>query len=197
METNIILAGVGGQGILSISYVIDMAAARSGLQFKQAEVHGMSQRGGAVYSHLRIADHDIHSDLVPKGRADLVLSIEPLESLRYVEYLSPTGAVVTATEPFANIADYPDVQAILDEVARLPKAVLVPAEKLARKAGSARAANMVLLGAASPYLGLSPEMLEQCILATFERKGDKVQKTNIAGFRAGRELAAGGGQASA
>ncbi len=185
METNIILAGVGGQGIVSISFVIDMAAIWQGLQFKQAEVHGMSQRGGAVVSHLRISDSTIHSDLVPKGSAKLVLSIEPLESLRYVDYLSPSGTLVTGIDPFVNISDYPDVDVILDGIATLPSHTLVAADRLARQAGSGRAQNMVLLGAASPHLGLQIDLLERGINEAFKSKGDKVQKTNIEAFRSG------------
>jgi indolepyruvate ferredoxin oxidoreductase, beta subunit len=186
MQTNIILAGVGGQGIVSISYVIDMAATNQGLSFKQAEVHGMSQRGGAVMSHLRISDAPIHSDLVPKGRATLILSVEPLESLRYIDYLSPEGAVVCGVDPFVNIPDYPAIEQVLDTIATLPTHTLIASERLARQAGSARAQNIVLLGAASPYLGLNEPLLEQGILDAFAAKGEKIQKTNIDAFRAGK-----------
>jgi len=186
METNIILAGVGGQGILSISYVIDMTAMQQGLSFKQAEVHGMSQRGGAVQSHLRISDKTIYSDLVPKGLGTVVISVEPLESLRYVDYLSPQGHLVTGIDPYINIPDYPHIEAVLDAVASLPNHTLVPAERLARAAGSARAQNMVLLGAASPFLGLSEELLEKSIIETFSRKGERIQRINVDAFRAGR-----------
>ena len=186
METNIILAGVGGQGIVSISFVIDMAAIWQGLQFKQAEVHGMSQRGGEVISHLRIADHPVHSDLVPKGAGNLVLSVEPLESLRYVQYLSPDGALVSSVDPFVNIPDYPEVSKILDAISSLKNHTLVPADPLAREAGTAKAANMVLLGAASPFLGMKDEVLEAAIKELFQRKGEKVQKINVDAFRAGK-----------
>jgi indolepyruvate ferredoxin oxidoreductase, beta subunit len=189
METNIILAGVGGQGIVSISFVIDMVAIWQGLQFKQAEVHGMSQRGGAVVSHLRVSDCTIHSDLVPKGTAKIILAIEPVESLRYLDYLSPEGAVVSGTDPFVNIPDYPDLDKILDTIATLPAHSLVAADRLARQAGSGRAQNMVLLGAASPYLGLKIELLERGIREAFAAKGEKIQKTNIDAFRFG--MAAG------
>jgi len=186
METNIILAGVGGQGIVSISFVIDMAAIWQGLRFKQAEVHGMSQRGGAVISHLRVSDQVIHSDLVPKGRGSLILAIEPVESLRYVDYLSPQGAVVSSTDPFVNVPDYPEVDRILDTIATLPKHTLVAADRLARQAGSGRAQNMVLLGAATPYLGIEEELLERGIREAFAAKGEKIQKTNIDAFRSGK-----------
>jgi indolepyruvate ferredoxin oxidoreductase beta subunit len=186
METNIILAGVGGQGIVSISFVIDMAALKKGLCFKQAEVHGMSQRGGAVSSHLRVSDKPIHSDLVPRGKGTLVLAVEPLESLRYVEYLSPEGALVAGTDPFINIADYGEVEPILDAIAAIPSHTLIPSDRLARQAGTAKAQNMVMLGAASPYLGLSDELLEDGIREAFARKGEKVQDINVAAFRAGK-----------
>jgi indolepyruvate ferredoxin oxidoreductase, beta subunit len=186
METNIILAGVGGQGIVSISYVIDMAATSQGLSFKQAEVHGMSQRGGAVMSHLRISDGPIHSDLVPKGRAGLLLAVEPLESLRYIDYLSPDGAVICGVDPFINIPDYPAVEKVLDAIATLSAHTLIASERLARQAGSARAQNIVLLGAASPYLGLREELLEKGIVDAFAAKGEKIQKTNVDAFRAGK-----------
>ncbi len=190
METNIILAGVGGQGIVSISYVIDMAALSQGLAFKQAEVHGMSQRGGAVQSHLRISDKEIHSDLVPKGTGSLVLAIEPLESLRYVDYLSPNGALVSGTDPFVNIADYGDVERVLDAISTIKNHTLVPADRLARQAGSARAQNMVLLGAASPFLGIREDLLERGITDAFARKGEKIQKTNVDAFRIGKAAGA-------
>jgi indolepyruvate ferredoxin oxidoreductase, beta subunit len=190
METNIILAGVGGQGILSISYVIDMTSLKQGLSFKQSEVHGMSQRGGSVISHLRVADHTIYSDLVPKGRGTIVLSVEPLESLRYVEFLSPEGAVVSGVDPYVNIADYPDVDRVLDGVGSLHHHTLVNTERLARQAGSGRAQNMVLLGAASPFLGLRDNLLEESIREAFARKGDKVQRVNVDAFRMGKAAGA-------
>lgn len=186
METNIILAGVGGQGILSISYVIDMTALAMGLAFKQSEVHGMSQRGGAVQSHLRISDRDIASDLVPKGKGTLLLSVEPLESLRYLEYLSPAGAVVTSVDPYINIADYPNIDSLLNEISKLPQHTLVYAEQLAKEAGSARAQNMVLLGAALPFLGLNVDPMESNIREAFARKGERTQEINIAAFRYGK-----------
>src|SRR4030042_5605627 len=113
MKQDIILAGVGGQGILSIAFVIAGAALEDGLEVKQAEVHGMSQRGGAVQSHLRLSQERIFSDLIPKGEADLILSVEPLEALRYVDYLRPEGMVVSSRPPFVNIPDYPDLGTIL------------------------------------------------------------------------------------
>ena len=105
MKSDIILSGVGGQGIVSIAATIAMAALDSNLNIKQSEVHGMSQRGGAVYSHLRISDTDISSDLIPLGKADIIISVEPMESLRYLPWLKEDGWLVTNSTPFINIPD--------------------------------------------------------------------------------------------
>ncbi len=190
MTFDIILAGVGGQGVLSVSTIIAAGAMLEGLQVKQSEVHGMSQRGGAVVANLRMADSTVQSDLVPLGRAAMILSMEPLESLRYLKYLSPDGFVVTATTPTKNISNYPELERVLGAVRSLPHAVLVDADKVARQAGSARAANMVLVGAASRRLPIKPETLERCIAERFASKGRQVVDMNIQAFRAGREAAA-------
>jgi len=192
MKYDIILAGVGGQGILSIAFVIDNAALEENLFFKQAEVHGMSQRGGAVQSHLRLADTIIYSDLIPLGEADMILSVEPLETLRYFEYLKPRGAVVSSSTPYINIPDYPDLEGIFKEIRKAPVQVLVDSEKLAREAGSVRAQNMVMLGAASVFLPLKEESLKKYIQVLFERRGTQVIQTNLKAFELGRQNALSG-----
>ncbi len=159
MKSDIILSGVGGQGILSIAAAIGFAAIEEGLNLKQAEVHGMSQRGGAVQSHLRLSDMEISSDLIPFGRAGLIISVEPMESLRYIPYLSPEGWLVTNSIPFINIPDYPDPDSLLAEVKKAPCHVIIDADRIARELGSARSSNMVILGAASPYIGISEKRL--------------------------------------
>jgi len=161
MKYDIILAGVGGQGILSIAFVIDNAALEQGLNFKQAEVHGMSQRGGAVQSHLRLSDSHIYSDLIPLGEADMILSVEPLETLRYFDYLRPDGAVVSSSTPYKNIPDYPELEDIFREIKKAPVNVLIDSEKLAKEGGSVKAQNMVMLGAASVFLPLKEENLKK------------------------------------
>jgi len=193
MKQDIILAGVGGQGILSIAFVIDNAALKGGLNFKQAEVHGMAQRGGAVQSHLRLSQGPIYSELIPKGQTDLILSVEPLEALRYVESLHPEGRVVTSQTPFVNIADYPPIEEVLTAVRDLSgesRAIIVDSEALAKEAGSVRSQNMVMLGAASPDLILSEELLREYIRALFASKGEKLVETNLEAFRLGQEAAA-------
>lgn len=186
MKSDIILAGVGGQGILSIAAVIGMAALKNDFFLKQAEVHGMSQRGGAVQSHLRISDSAIASDLIPMGRTDLILSVEPMESLRYVSWLSPQGWVVTNTEPFNNINDYPDPPLILNEITKLKRHILVNADKIATEIGSIRSSNMVMLGAASKFIPLNPENFHDGIRYIFREKSEDLIETNILAFEAGR-----------
>lgn len=189
MKKDIILSGVGGQGILSIATVIGRAALAEGLQIKQAEVHGMSQRGGDVQSHLRISSSEIRSDLIPRGGADLVVSLEPMESLRYLEWLAADGWVVTNTVPVVNIPNYPDLKALEAELEALPHVVRLDADALAREASSPRSANMALLGAAAPLLDIEAEKLEEGIRAIFARKGEAVVEANLAAFRAGYETA--------
>lgn len=184
MKTDIILCGVGGQGILSIATVIGEAATRSGLQLKQAEVHGMSQRGGDVQSNLRLSTSEIWSDLIPKGGADLIISMEPMEALRYVQYLAPGGAIVTSSTPLVNIPNYPDAAAVLAELAKYPNTVCIDIEDAARKAGNPKGANMVLLGAAARYLGIIGKYrLEEAIATVFASKGAEVVDANIRAFR--------------
>ena len=189
MNKNIIIAGVGGQGILTIAAIIDLAAMELGLHVKQAEVHGMSQRGGAVESHLRISSQEIYSDLIPLGKADLILSIEPMEALRYLPFLSPDGIVITAKEPYNNITDYPDEADLWRAIKESGQHRLIEAEALAKEAGSARAFNVVMLGAASSYIGIAEEKLEKAIARFFKRKGEEIIGMNINAFRLGREHA--------
>ena len=189
MKTDIILAGVGGQGILSIATVIGLAAVNNRLNIKQAEVHGMSQRGGAVYSHLRLSDQPIASDLIPLGKADLVLSVEPMEALRYIPYLSPDGWVVSNTNPFVNIANYPDLPSLLEQLNRLQNRVLVDADALAAECGNTKASNMVMLGAAVPFLNMDIQEMEKALRSIFERKGEDVVAMNISALKAGYDIA--------
>jgi indolepyruvate ferredoxin oxidoreductase, beta subunit len=164
MKKDIILAGVGGQGILSIAAIIGYAAVETGLFLKQAEVHGMSQRGGDVQSNLRLSDKPIASDLIPHGKADMILSVEPMESLRYLPWLHKEGWVVTNTKPFKNIPNYPDENLLMTEINKLPRHIALDAESIASELGSVKAANIVMLGAASPFLGLEYEKLKSyCI----------------------------------
>lgn len=187
MKKDIILAGVGGQGILSIAAVIGMAAVESGLYLKQAEVHGMSQRGGAVQSHLRISDQPIASDLIPEGACDMILSVEPMEALRYLPFLAADGWVVSSTKTFQNIDDYPTEEDLFREIEKVEKHILVDASEIARKLGSLKVSNIVMLGAASPHLGLSMEGMENALRTLFGRKGEEIVQLNVEALRAGQK----------
>ena len=186
MKKDIILAGVGGQGILSIATVIAEAATRAGIHLKQAEVHGMSQRGGDVQSHLRLSTEPIHSDLIPHGEADLIIAMEPMEALRYVPWLTPDGWVITSSEPFINIPNYPDTDTLLQALQALPRLRMQPIEAQARQLGAPKSANMILLGMAAPYLELlSPDQLKEAIATVFARKGSDIVSKNQASLTLG------------
>jgi indolepyruvate ferredoxin oxidoreductase beta subunit len=189
MKSDIILAGVGGQGILTIATVIGYAALESGFYLKQAEVHGMSQRGGAVQSHLRLSDKEILSDLVPAGAADLILSVEPMEALRYLPYLSSNGWLITNTTPYNNIPNYPDMDNILAEIKKQPQQVSFNADAVAKEIGTPRVMNIVIAGAASVFIDIPFEKMEEGIKTIFAGKGEEVVKMNLAALRAGREQA--------
>jgi indolepyruvate ferredoxin oxidoreductase beta subunit len=189
MKCDIVLAGVGGQGILSIATVLGFAALENNLYLKQAETHGMSQRGGAVQSYLRLSDQPVYSDLIPFGKADLILSVEPMESLRYLPYLSPEGYVVTNTTPFINIVNYPEIITIMDELKKLPRAIVIDAEFIAKEMGNSKASNMVILGAATPFIDIPLESIENGIREIFGRKGEEMVKINLLALYAGRAFA--------
>lgn len=188
MICNMILCGVGGQGVLSLAAIIAKASLSAHLNVRQSEVHGMSQRGGEVSSHLRIGDEEIVGDLVPSGTADLIISMEPMESLRYLNYLKPNGIVITASEPVKNISNYPDVNAVYAKIAEIPGSICLEAETLAEAAGSRRASNMVLIGAASSFLPLETDGLQNAIRETFASKGESIVETNLKAFDAGRRF---------
>jgi indolepyruvate ferredoxin oxidoreductase beta subunit len=192
VRVDIVLAGVGGQGILSMAAILAEAARRTGLQVKQGEVHGMSQRGGAVQATVRISSDAIASDLIPLGGAQLVVGMEPVEALRSLEHLAPDGLVLTAADPVTNIPDYPPIEGVHEKIRALGGQV-VEADRLAREAGSARAANIVMVGAASTGLPLSTAVVEDCIREAFAAKGERVVEINLEAFRAGRAVLPTGG----
>jgi indolepyruvate ferredoxin oxidoreductase beta subunit len=188
MKNDIILAGVGGQGILSIAAVIGLAAVENNLFLKQAEVHGMSQRGGDVQSHLRLSDRPVSSDLIPYGKADLIISVEPMESLRYLPWLSPGGWLVTNSEPFINIPEYPPVAEIHYEIRKINNNIIINADIIARDLGSPKSGNIVVLGAASPFISVPYLSLEKAVRVLFGRKGEEIVEMNLKALRAGRSF---------
>jgi indolepyruvate ferredoxin oxidoreductase, beta subunit len=188
MKNDIILSGVGGQGILSIAAAIGLAAVDNNLYLKQSEVHGMSQRGGDVQSHFRLSDKPVYSDLIPYGKADLVISVEPMESLRYLPWLSKDGWVVTNSVPFVNISNYPPIDEILEEIRKVKNFVILDADAIAKEIGSARSGNIVMLGAASQWISMSYPSIEKAVRRLFERKGEEIVEVNLKALKAGREF---------
>ena len=190
MTTNIILAGVGGQGILSIAAARGSAALNNNLYMKQAETHGMSQRGGDVQSFMRISDRPIYSDLIAKGKADIILSVEPMEALRYLPYLKEGGYVVTNSTPLINIPNYPDIEIVLQTLRDLPHRIIIDADQIAKETtGQTRASNFVMLGAASPFIEIPFDYLEEGIRSIFSRKGETIVDMNLKALHAGRKFA--------
>ncbi|MBR4265553.1 MAG: indolepyruvate oxidoreductase subunit beta [Bacteroidales bacterium] len=186
MKKDLILCGVGGQGILSIATIIGEAATKAGLYLKQAEVHGMSQRGGDVQSNLRLSTSEIYSDLIPKGKCDVIISMEPMESLRYLPYLNKDGWIVTSNKPVVNIPNYPDETALNQELESLPHVAKLDIDTIAKEVGMPKTANMVLLGLAAPYIEiLSIEQLREAIKTVFARKGEDIVNINLKAFDAG------------
>jgi indolepyruvate ferredoxin oxidoreductase beta subunit len=186
MRKNIILAGVGGQGILSIATVIGEAATKANLYLKQAEVHGMSQRGGDVQSNLRLSTEEIYSDLIPQGQADIIIAMEPMEALRYVPYLSKNGWIITSSEPLINIPNYPETAKLMADLKVLPHVKMLPIETIAKENHTPKSANMILLGmAADTFELLSPEALREAIGTIFARKGERVVEDNYKAFDLG------------
>ena len=185
MRNDIVLAGVGGQGILTIAAIVGRAAVSRGLNVKQSEVHGMAQRGGSVSTHLRLSDQAILSDLIAPGSADIVLSMEPMEALRQMPYLGAKGVLVSNTVSICNIEQYPEQEELLAELRRAPEHLLIDADSMAKEAGSSRAANMVLLGALANCLDLDKDLLSSSMAQFFASKGDKVLQSNLAAFQAG------------
>ncbi len=185
MKKDIILCGVGGDGIVSVAKIISDAALNLGLNVKQSEIHGMSQRGGSVFSHLRVSSDPIFSDVIPEGKADIILSSEPMEALRYLPFLAPDGVVITNSDPFVNITNYPDIEKVNAELKKLSQLVCFNANAIAKELNAR--GNMVLLGAAAPYLEIAFKELEKAIQSIFGRKGEAVVETNIKAIRAGRD----------
>ena len=186
MKYDVILAGVGGQGVLSVASIIALAAMNEGLKVRQSEVHGMAQRGGAVLAHMRLSDKSIAGDLVPKGGADMIIAMEPLESLRYVSYLKPDGILITAAEPFINMSNYPNIDEIRSNIKNLPKWKIIESAALAKEAGLSKAVNTVMVGAASCFLPVKDKYIEKIISDTFEKKGSDIAKANTKAFKLGQ-----------
>lgn len=190
MKKDIILSGVGGQGILTIATIIGEAATNSGLKLKQAEVHGMSQRGGDVQSNLRLSDKEIASDLIALGCADMIISLEPMEALRYLPYLNKNGWIITSSSPIKNIPNYPEEETLLAELKSFANVILLDVEKIAKENNMPKCSNVILLGAAAHVLNIiTPEQLREGIGRVFAAKGGTIVEMNNKAFDIGFEVA--------
>lgn len=189
MKKDIILTGVGGQGIVTIATVIGYAAISENLFFKQSEVHGMSQRGGSVQSNFRLSDKEIYSDLIPQGKADMIISVEPMEALRFLPWLSKEGWLVTNAQPYVNIPNYPDIEKIKSELNSHTNVIAFNADKYAKEIGSVKSANIMILGAASKYLDIDFKQFENAVNVLFSRKNQSIVDKNIEALRLGRKIA--------
>jgi indolepyruvate ferredoxin oxidoreductase beta subunit len=188
MKLDMIISGVGGQGILSISTIIGTAVVKKGLHFKQAEVHGMSQRGGDVQSHLRISDKPISSDLIQKGKANMILSVEPMESLRYLPYLNKEGWLITNSKPFVNMLNYPNIDDVLSEIKKIPHHIIIDANEIATEIGNTQVMNVVMLGAACEFMPFKFSEIQDAIKTIFSAKGEKVVEVNLKALEMGRNF---------
>jgi indolepyruvate ferredoxin oxidoreductase beta subunit len=186
--TNVLLAGVGGQGAVLASELVALAALRAGHDVKQGEFHGVAQRGGAVFSHVRFGDR-VHSPMAPRGQVDFLVALEQLEALRYAHFVRPGGTIIVndhAVEPI-RVGDqrpYPE-----DAVGFLEgkgfRVAMLEATQQALALGDHRAANVVLLGALSASLDIPAEAWER----TFEERiPERFRDLNRRAFAAGREL---------
>ena len=180
-KTNIIIVGVGGQGILLTSKILGYLALKMGEEVKVSEVHGMSQRGGSVITHVRIGE-DIHSPLVDPGEADFVLSFEKLEALRAEYFLKEGGVLISNTQEILPMPVITGAAQYPEKAPETKKNVMLDALALAEEAGSSRAVNIVLLGVLARFLDWPEESWEDAIAASVP---PKTLEINLRAFRAG------------
>ncbi len=167
-ECDLVIVGVGGQGVILISDVIGRAAVLAEKPICGAETHGMAQRGGSVINHTRIGCR--YSPMVAAGRADLLVALEPVEALRYSYFLSPKGIALVNTRPVlpvtvtTGLASYPPVESLLERLKeRCSKVIAIDATDLAKEAGTAQAMNVVMLGSLSRFIPLSEDLVEKAL----------------------------------
>ena len=189
MKTDVVLAGLGGQGVLSAGAILAAAALEQDLLVKTVETRGMSQRGGPVHIHVRLSDAVIHSSMIPAGRADILLAMEPIEAVRNLHYLHSEGRVYANEAPSADLRDAPRLEQALAEIRGKAHSFLLNATALAREAGSPRSANLVILGAASARFPVDLCRLEGAIRFRFQGKGEATVAASLRAFRSGREAA--------
>lgn len=185
---DLLITGVGGQGAILASDIIGKAAVTAGLSIRAAETHGMAQRGGSVVNHIRIGQ--AYGSMIPKKGADIMLALEPMEAVRYLDFLKDGGIIIVNTQPVVPVtvasgqAKYPEVSDILDALSEKYIVKAFNADELAFEAGSRLAMNVVMVGAVSGYLPIPKETLLESIKALVPQKTIEV---NLRAFEAGRQ----------
>lgn len=185
---DLLITGVGGQGAILASDIIGKAAVTAGLSIRAAETHGMAQRGGSVVNHIRIGQ--TYGSMIPKKGADLMLALEPMEAVRYLDFLKDGGIIIVNTQPVVPVtvtsgqAKYPEVSDILDALSEKYIVKAFNADELAFEAGSRLAMNVVMVGAVSGYLPIPKETLIESVKALVPQKTIEV---NLRAFEAGRQ----------
>jgi len=191
-ELNIVLTGVGGQGTIAMSEVLGRAAVIDGYKVRGSEVLGMAQRGGAVITFLRLGK-DVYGPMVPEGKADVMIAMEPSEALRNLRFLSKNTIVVVGTRPMVppsvslGLSSYPDVDVVIKKLEEMSGQVItIDPYQLAAEAGDAIAANMVMLGALAGT-GRLPLKVESLKKAITERFKGRIVEVNLKAFDLGYE----------
>jgi len=185
---SVIIAGVGGQGAITVAQLVLGAAWKSGYYVLQSEVHGMSQRGGEVNAQIIFDKVPVTSPVVTQGEADLLIGIEPLETLRYLSQMSKDANIIASSEPVINMDNYPKIEIILEKIKSVEGAVLIDTLKAAKELNNKHAGNICILGAASKFLPIDNEVWEAVIRERFESKGEEVVMSNIKAFQYGKKF---------
>lgn len=186
--SGVIVAGVGGQGAITVSQLILGAAWKSGYYTLQSEVHGMSQRGGSVNAQILFDKKEVTSPVIMEGRGDLLIGLEPLETLRYLNLLDEGAFVISSVSPIKNMMTYPEIGKIIAELKKIPGVLLIDTEKLSVELDNKNAGNMILLGVASKHLPFEDNTWYEVINERFEGKSEVLIKKNIEAFEYGKNL---------
>jgi indolepyruvate ferredoxin oxidoreductase, beta subunit len=187
-KLDLLITGVGGQGAILASDIIGKAAVTEGLPIRAAETHGMAQRGGSVVNHIRVGND--YGSMIPKKGADILLALEPMEAVRYLDFLKDGGIVIVNTQPIipvtvtSGLTKYPEVSEILDFLSQKYIVKAFNADEVAFEAGNRLAMNVVMVGAVSGYLPISKEILLESVKALVPQKTVEV---NIRAFEMGRQ----------
>ena len=188
MSCKIIVSGVGGQGAITIAQLILGAAFKDNLYALQSEVHGMSQRGGAVNAHVIVSSMEVFSPVVMAGDGDILISLEPLETLRYLPLLKSGAHVIAAMEPVVNMDNYPEREELMGALARIPGVQLIDTETHSRALNAKKSGNIILLGVAARHMGIASARWREALTERFAGKGEAIITKNIEAFECGYQL---------